>query len=276
VTAVIYGPPDVAIDVSSVQTSLNAFSAKHQVSRPFTVALKGKATYTLTLTLRNFLGLSSFTSVVVNVASDPNIPTLSVIGPSYLQITAETTLNVQSTAKFSTCAKATTKIEYTWRLLNVETGNYPALVSSSLDTSKYSLPAYSLAVGSTYALIVTATVGTSSSSAAPVTIFISQGLVTAAVVGGYIRSTPIDQNFILDASISKDTNVNPKSVTVSTLAYQVMINDFTPTFYYVTHDVLVSKFLIQIYLKLSVDLYYRINKRFWYRMWSIWNTTRII
>jgi hypothetical protein len=235
VTAVIYGPPDIAIDVSSVQASLNAFSAKHQVIRPFTVSLKGKATYTLTLSLRNFLGLSSFISVVVNVASDPNIPTLSVIGPSYLQITAATRLNVQSTAKFSTCARSTTKIRYTWRLLNVDTRNYPALVSSSLDTSKYSLPAYSLAVGSTYALIVTATVGTSSSSAAPVTIFVSQGLVTAAVVGGYIRSTPIDQNFILDASISKDTNVNPTSVIASNLVYKVMINDFTPTSYYVTH-----------------------------------------
>jgi hypothetical protein len=230
VTAVIYGPPDTTIDVFDIQTSLNAFSAKHRVSRRFTVSLRRKATYSLTLALTNFLGLTSFTSLEVNVASDPNIPTLNVIGPSYLQITAATALNVQSTAKFSTCASSTTKIIYTWRLLNLETGNSPALVSSSLDTSKYSLPTYSLTVGSTYALVVSATVGTSSTSATPVTIFISPGLVTAAVIGGYIRSTPIDQNFVLDASISKDANVNPASVAV--LAYQVMINEFTSTSYF--------------------------------------------
>jgi hypothetical protein len=230
VTAVIYGPPDTTIDVSGIQNLLNAFSAKHRVSRRFTVSLRRKATYSLTLALTNFLGLTSFTSLEVNVASDPNIPTLNVIGPSYLQMTAATALNVQSTAEFSSCASSTKKIIYTWRLLNVETGNYAALVSSSLDTSKYSLPTYSLTVGSTYALVVSAAVGTSSTSATPVTIFISPGLVTAAVAGGYIRSTPIDKNFVLDASISKDTNVNPTLVAV--LGYQVMINDFTSTSYF--------------------------------------------
>jgi hypothetical protein len=190
VSAVIYGPPDTAVNVSDIQTYLNAYSTLYQVSRPFKISAQSltKATYTLTLTLTNFLGLTSFASVILNVVSDPNIPTLSVIGSSYLQISAATTLNVFSAVKLSICATSRTKILYTWRLFNVKTGFQSALVSTSLDPSKYSLPPYSLDVGSTYTLTITAKAGISSTSAAPVTIFVSSGLVTAAVVGGYIRS----------------------------------------------------------------------------------------
>jgi hypothetical protein len=112
------------VDASSLQASLNAFSALYQVTRPFTVAGSTLqiATYTLTLTLTNFLGLTSFTSVVINVVRDPNIPLLSVIGPSYIHITAASDLVVLSAAKLSNCATTKNKIVYLWSLLNVNTG----------------------------------------------------------------------------------------------------------------------------------------------------------
>lgn len=159
VTAVIYGETDVMVDVSTIQTSLNAFSSLNQVRRPFTIADERliQATYTLTLTLTNFLGLTSFNSVVVNVASDPNIPILSVIGPSYIEITVATALNVLSAVELSSCARLTTRVVYEWRLFNDDFEI--AKISTSSDPRKYSLPPYSLSVGSTYTLTITATSG---------------------------------------------------------------------------------------------------------------------
>jgi hypothetical protein len=159
---------------------------------------------------------------VVNVASDPNLPTLTVIGSSYLQITASTPLNVLSAVTLSSCATAlsTSKVVYRWSIKNSKNPSFTiGLVSTSRQDSKYALPAYSLQVGETYTLTITASLGTSSTSASPITIFISQGLVTAAVVGGYVRSTPIDLPFNLDASISTDADVSPALLTASTLIY---------------------------------------------------------
>jgi hypothetical protein len=143
---------------------------------------------------------------------------LTVIGPSYIEIPAATVLTVLSAVVLSSCASATTRVVYQWRLFI--DGSEVVKISTSLDPRRYTLPPYSLSVGLTYTLTITATSGTSSSSSAPVTIFVLQGLVSAAVIGGYIRSTPIDLDFNLDASISRDADVDPSFTAVSTLAYQ--------------------------------------------------------
>jgi hypothetical protein len=76
-----------------------------------------------------------------------------------------------------------------------------------------------LVVDKTYTLTITASVGSSSSSAS-VKVYVAHGTVTAAVVGGYTRSTPVDKLFVLDASGSSDADTSPSAV--STLAYQVI------------------------------------------------------
>jgi hypothetical protein len=226
VTAINYRQSsDVTIDVSDVQTSLNAFSAQYQVSRLFKIrsGRLREATYTFTLILTNFLGSTSFSTTVLDIISDLDILTLSVIGPSYLQITASRKLSILSAVTFSSCPSSTGKVKYTWSVINVNTGLNSALVSTSLDPRKFVLPAYSLSVGLSYLITVTATSGTSSTSAVPVTVFVSHGLVTAAVVGGYVRSAPINLDFVLDASISRDSDISPTVVTDSTLSYSVLI-----------------------------------------------------
>jgi hypothetical protein len=67
---------------------------------------------------------------------------------------------------------------------------------------------------------ITAAVGTSSSSAS-VIVFVTKGAVTAAVVGGYIRTASLDKILTLDASISSDAAVSPDLP--STLAYKVVL-----------------------------------------------------
>jgi hypothetical protein len=49
-------------------------------------------------------------------------------------------------------------------------------------------------------------------------VFVTKGVVTASVVGGYIRTASVDKIFALDASISSDAAVSPSLA--STLAYE--------------------------------------------------------
>jgi hypothetical protein len=203
---------------TAIEEYLNEFSATYQVYEPIEIGASKltRATYTFTLKLTNFLGLSSFETVIVDVSSDPNVPVLTIIGPSYQTITASSQLNILSTATLSSCASKATTVAYTWTVVLDSTTL--SLASTSKDPRKFLLASYSLDVDKTYEIIITATAGTSSSSAS-VTVYVAHGDVTAVVAGGYTRSTPIDKLLALDASASTDSDESPTAV--STLAYEV-------------------------------------------------------
>lgn len=166
--------------------------------------------------MTNFLGLQNFQTTVIVVTGDPNIPILSIIGQSYQIIVASSSLSLLSTASFSPCASQAKKIIFVWSVQM--DGLTVSLPSISVDPTRYSLAPYKLVVGSTYLITVTATSGRSTSSVS-VTVYVGHGAVTAAVLGGYIRSTPVDKPLLLDASISSDADISPSRP--STLMYQV-------------------------------------------------------
>ena len=209
----------VPVDTSSIESYLQRFSLQYQVDRPITISRHAlsKASYTFTLTLTNFLGFSSTQTEVVVVGSDSNIPILSVLGPSYQVIVASSPLNIKSIATLSTCSSRSKSIEYSWTV-QLESGAYVPVKSLSRDPSRFSIPAYSLLVDRTYTVTITAKAGPSSSSVS-VSVYVAYGDLAAAVVGGYIRSSPVDKAFVLDASISTDADT--PLLTKSTLTYQV-------------------------------------------------------
>ena len=222
VSAANYGPTGsrVPVDTSNIESYLKRSSLQYQVDRPITISRHAlsKASYTFTLTLTNFLGYSSAQTEVVVVSSDSNIPILSVLGPSYQVIVASSPLTIQSVATLSTCSSRSKFIEYSWKV-QLESGAYVSIKSLSRDPSRFLIPAYSLLVDRTYTITITAKAGSSSSSVS-VSVYVAYGDLTAAVVGGYIRSSPVDKVFVLDASISTDADT-PLS-TESTLTYQVI------------------------------------------------------
>jgi hypothetical protein len=208
---------DTTVDVSAIQAYLNSASASYQVSRLFSISsmMLIKATYTFTLSLTNFIGLSNFISIVTVVTSDHDTPILTVIGPLYQNIAASTALTILSAATLSSCASQLTTVMYSWSVQ--KDGLSFSLTSISLDPTRFSLPAYMLAVDTSYLITITVSVGNSSSSAS-VTVFVTKGFVTAAVIGGLTRTAPMDKILTLDASISSDAAVSPKLP--STLAYK--------------------------------------------------------
>jgi hypothetical protein len=150
------------------------------------------------------------------VTSDPNLPILLIIGPSYKTIVASSSLTILSAATLSSCASKAATVVYSWAVQ--EEGLSLSLASTSLDPTKFSLAPHALVAYMTYTVTVTASVGTTSSSSVSVTVFVTKGVVTAAVVGGYIRSASVDRVFTLDASISSDASVSP--AVASTLTYK--------------------------------------------------------
>ena len=220
VSAVAGSSSIASIDAANVATYLNSYSSRYQVTTPITILAQNltKASYTITLGLTNFLGLTSFTTVTVTVNTDPKIPLLSIIGPSYRTIVASSPLTILSVATLSSCASSALPLVFVW---NVQEGNLTGSVyieSSSLDPSIFAIPAYSLVVNNVYTITVTASTNTSTVSAST-SVYVAHGVVTAVIVGGTNRSAPVNNVLQLDASGSYDTDFPQTSA--STLTFQV-------------------------------------------------------
>jgi REJ domain len=205
------------LSTTDLANYLNLLSSSSQVQQPF-IILRNQlvaATYTFTLRLENFFGLSSSSTVSVIVSSNSTVPHLTVIGPKYRTIYASSSLSILSTGALSNCTAAA-PVTYKW---TVELDGVPVSITSvSSDPLVFSALPYTLTVDKTYEVIVTASTGKSSASAS-VLVYVSRGAVTAAVVGGYSRSLPATEALTLNALISKDMDVPASQV--STLLFLV-------------------------------------------------------
>lgn len=204
------------LDTTEIKSLLDRFSAVRQVFGLINIKRNTVKVgqYSFTLRLTNFLGLSTSSTHRVAVTDDANMPTLTLVGPAYRNITASTPLTILSVASPSVCASSFAAIKYAW---TVQLGNKTlALKSTSVDPSRFSLPAYSLIVGNLYTITVNATTKGSSVKAS-VFVFVAPGPVTAIILGSRARSVPQDKPFTLDGSISFDADTS----SLKGLAYRV-------------------------------------------------------
>lgn len=199
---------------SSIQDYLNSYSSAHQVYLPITIARRlPKASYTITLLLKNFFGLVSSSRIIVAVNGNPDLPNLTIFGPSYQKIFSSSPLTILSAGTLSSCASRTTAVKYTWTVQNIDRTVLKQYLSTNLDPTKFSLPAYSLMVDQTYIVNINASVGIFSTTASTM-VYVAHGAVTAAVANGTSRSISVNEILNLDASISTDADQLP-------LTYQV-------------------------------------------------------
>ena len=190
-----------------LQNYLNSFSLKYEVFQPVLLQQQwlAQTTYTISLSLTNFLGMTSVKTATVVVSSDSNLPRLSIQGPTYITTQRSQILSVKSLAQFSACvdARATSSLQYSWTVqLSTASSPDPSLYSTSNDPTKLLLPAYSLQVGQTYVLTVTVVTlmkqdsSAQSSASASITVFVAKGAVTGTITG--TQSPP----FVADVSTS--------------------------------------------------------------------------
>ena len=215
-----------------LQNYLNSFSQKYEVFQPVLLQKQwlAQTTYTISLSLTNFLGMTSVKTLTVVVSSDSNLPRLSIQGPTYVTIQRSQILSVKSLAQFSACvdARATSSLQYSWTVqLLTATSPDPSLVSTSNDPTKLLLPAYSLQVGQTYLLTVTVVTlmkqdsSAQSSASASITVFVAKGVVTATITGNQPTNPP---SLSPDISTPDTTTFNTLHQSSSCLAFPSISN----------------------------------------------------
>ena len=205
VSAISNDPSPVGVNTFALQRYLTAQSALYQVRRPITVprSTLAEGIYKITLHLTNFLGLSSFKTVLISVTGERDLPILTILGASYRSQLASSPLAILSTAVLSSCSSSTSAIKFKWTVS--EADRIIPINSASRDPSRFLLAPYTLQADSTYTVTVSATVGTSS-AVSSVTVYVNHGPVTAAIVGGYERSVPVDKSLLLDGTTSFDSD----------------------------------------------------------------------
>ena len=213
------------IPVNAIQKILDTYSSASQVHLPILIYNLSKATYYFSLNLTNFLGQSSTSKTItkVTVTDDRESPALSVLGQSHLQVLMSSAISIQSVATLPACASEQSNLVYTWTVFSVKgkQQNITGLRTMSRDSSRFFLPPYQLTVDNSYLVIIKVVHGSSSSgsySSSNVTIYVAHGNVNAAVLGGYTRASPINEELTLDASISTDED----SSTSVNLIYKVL------------------------------------------------------
>eukprot|EP01034_Spumella_vulgaris_P026271 gene26271-biopygen22627 len=204
----------VAIYPYDVLDVLLAYGVKinHLINIP--VKLLQEATYTITLTLINFLGQSSTISASFTVNGNRNMPTLNIVGSAFITVNPSQTVLVYSNAELSSCSQSQ-NIQYSWTVFTAS-GVDSGITSVSNDPKVLLLLAHSLSAGTIYQAQVTALVKvgeTDNEATALVTIQVVNGPVIAAVKGGYNRAVFITNTspLTLDASSSTDSNLPVRS-----------------------------------------------------------------
>ena len=166
-----------------------------------------RTTYSIGVTITNFLGDSASSASIVAVTDDSNLPVVSILGSVARTIKASDVLTLRGSAISSSCG-FTYSLKYTWTLTN-SSGVLITSKSTSTDPRVYVALSHSFVTGSSY--VITLTVASLnlkgqqlSSGYTSANIYVAHGNVKAAVRGGYARESSLDKVLSLDASISSD------------------------------------------------------------------------
>jgi len=203
-------PP--GIDVTSLQAFLNT---TYTISPPSVIAadlLVAGSSYTISVTMCNFLGGCASNTAFMQVASASSVPVVSFQGGTAQSVNTGDPVLVALRAYTSTCAGATSSANLTYRWSVYQFGEYevPSLVSQSVDPKKFKLPGYSLEPGTWYSVRVqvTHTVGGVSSDAfATMTLSVERGSLVPVIVGGAQQSLRLGELLELDGSQSYDQDI---------------------------------------------------------------------
>ena len=202
-------------DVSSLRQYLVQYFVPTIGQLTIPRALFVVGTYSVTVTLTNFLAGSTAQSSTVTVSGDHNQPAVSILGSGYQTIVPSASLKLVGMATLSSCAAASSTLSYTWSIYNATGGLIPvsSVRSLSSDPTRYTLAPYTLAVSSTYtiALKVQSLAGSNVLAVATTTtsVFVASGAITAVVKGSSgsaTRQVSATSTLVLDASTSTDDN----------------------------------------------------------------------
>jgi hypothetical protein len=166
--------------------------------------------YTISMTAVNFLGERGSVTTQFQLSSNPNLPTVQVLGSSYFSVSPTTALTVYTSSSKSVCAEREVTFSSSWKIYLI-TGELTSIQTESKDPAVLLLSPRKLAAGSRYRAEVTtvasATANNPSVSAtASAIISVQNGNVVAMISGGERRLVLADDVVFVDASSSYDEN----------------------------------------------------------------------
>jgi hypothetical protein len=196
------------------------------------VLLQPGTTYTITLTVENFLFQRSSTNAVFSIVDKCNTPLFNILGPKQFRTNVFDQLVINTAINRSECADKYS-VFYEWSIENAD--NNLVKFSADVDSQSLYLKAYSLIGGVSYTITATVTSFLSSLSS-PITtvsdsiqVTILKGPIIALISQGHKITVPPMKAFILDASLSQDKNIDVTKLTDLTFQWSCMI--VTPRLY---------------------------------------------
>ena len=162
--------------------------------------------YSFTLTLTNFMGQRGQSTAVIFVnQSNTANPSITILGASNIVLNAGDQLILSASATASSCLNQSVSLNYIWSLYP----NTMNLFSISKNPSQYLLPVYSLSPGQSYTVRLTvqtksAKLKSLGQSSTQITVIVIRSSLSAIIKGGTDFHPPVDQPFILDATLSRD------------------------------------------------------------------------
>eukprot|EP01038_Epipyxis_sp_PR26KG_P011875 gene11875-15893_t len=192
-----------------IQSYLNGLGADNQLG-PSSIpqSLIEETTYTISLTLKNFLGEIGSTSSTLKVTSDINVPQLTISGSLSRTVTSRSLVQINTISTYSRCSANDGRVTYQW---TVKKNDIIQNISSASNNPTTFLSApYTFSVGNLYTLVINASVvyisdpNIFSSSQASVQIIVSSGSIIAVLAGAATKQIPVDTISTFDASGSYD------------------------------------------------------------------------
>ena len=150
--------------------------------------------YEFSLTLTNFFGGTSSSFVQLIQSSNRNIPSVVILGPSFIKIRVDEFLSVIASGSISSCATSSL-LTYSFELFKNNVYD-PNLQSESKDTRRFVLSPWKLTIDETYQIQVTATSVTGDTSQVINQVYVMHGNVKAFISGALSRQVRIDNELV--------------------------------------------------------------------------------
>jgi hypothetical protein len=242
-----YHPDNTSVITAEINALSDAALASSDPTALFSLTLPtspfledGKS-YRIYATFTNFLGLSATATANFALLPATNVlPQVRIRLDRRRVMHAWQPLVVDAVGRFPSCsAKTAADIGFDWRLFKGIQLYTPAVVSSSVDQTKYVLPEYSLEVGAEYSLQAVAYTGSSLVDIAGGTnlkrgydmvyiqVLPTPGAVVASIKGGD-QSVFVDATAVIDASESFDRDQAPGTTHALLYAWTCVLS--LPTF----------------------------------------------
>ena len=204
-------------DVTDILAKLNAAPISSPILIPFEYLQP--TTYTFTLHVTNFLGLSAFASVDVHVSSDVYALELFVTidGPIFRDVYAYEEFTATAVATLPQCSSVSA-VSYTWKVYK-NTLLLDEIVSTSADPRVMKLPPYSLQPGETFYFLVTAVTDEGKKGSALLEVPVKVGSTYVAIRGADRLLVPAGAPVNLDATASVQEDINPALNNAVTLSW---------------------------------------------------------